>query len=90
MIKTEHGSLEAKGTLAEIKADLSTIVNGIYNKVLLEEMSEEEAKEFVFDAVNRGFKTKDEIDKEIKDKIVTSLADLIEKLEKFLKEEGEE
>lgn len=90
MIKTEHGSLEAKGTLAEIKADLFTIVNGIYNKVLLEEMSEEEAKEFVFDAVNRAFKTKDEIDKEIKDKIGTSLADLIEKLEKFLKEEGEE
>ena len=83
MIKTAYGKLEAHGTLGELKADLSVIVHGIYNNALLDEMSEEEAKEFIFDAVNRALKSTNEAEKE-SEEIIGELNDLIEELESVL------
>lgn len=89
MIKTERGRLEAQGTHCELKADLSVIVHGIYNNALLE-MSEEEAKEFIFDAVNRALESEDEIKEKTRKEIKTGLADFLEVLAKTLKGQGEE
>lgn len=90
MIKTERGRLEAQGTLGELKADLSVIVHGIYNNALLDEMSEEEAKDFIFDAVNRALESEEELKKESIDEFKTGLADFLEGLAKTLKGQGEE
>lgn len=90
MIKTKKGMLEAEGTLRELKADLSVIVHGIYNNALLEEMPEEEAKEFIFDAVNRALESEDKLKEKAIDEIKTSIADFLEGFAKKLKGQGEE
>ena len=89
MIKTSYGRLEVEGTLRTIKADLSVIVHGIYNNIQ-DDMSEEEAKEFIFDAVNRALESEDELKKEAMAGIKTGLADFFEGLAKTLKGQGEE
>lgn len=90
MIKTERGRLEAHGTLGELKADLSVIVHGIYNNALLDEMSEEEAKDFIFDAMNRALESEAELKEEAIAGIKTGIADFLEELAKKLKGQGEE
>lgn len=93
MIRTNKGELEVNGTLSELKADISVIIHGIYHTVLLKEMPEDKAKEFVFEAVERAFKSDEELEEEAKDAstgIETYLAGLLEELAKKLKGQGEE
>lgn len=78
MIKTKKGELKVKGSLIEIKADLSVIVYELYHNILTENMSKEEAKEEIMDAVNRGFLEDEEIEEDVN-----------ELLEQFFEEMGE-
>ena len=86
MIKTEKGFVEVNGSVGELSADLGVIVLSLYNNVLLDEMSEEEAKEFILDVVNDAMVTKEEAKKEFK----TELVDFLEGLVNFLKGQGDE
>ena len=88
MIKTERGKLEVNGTLGEVRADLCVIVHGI-KEMLQEEMSEDEAKEFIFDAVDDGLKDIDEIDEKL-DGLIGTLKGLLELLTFKTKGKGEE
>lgn len=54
MIKTKNGNLKIKGGNGELLADLTIIIHGMYNEVLLPRMSEEAAKEAILSVAKRG------------------------------------
>ena len=86
MIKTKKGNLNIKGSDVEIQADISVIVYHLYYEILPEKMSQEEAKEFIMHAVERGFKTQEQVDVETKE----ALGELLGEFSKLLKGQGEE
>lgn len=90
MIKTKHGETEFKGTKHELMADLSCIVDGLYNGILIEEMSQEEAEKSIRESVEFGFKNNEELSKEINEKLKDSMTELLETFLDILKGKGEE
>lgn len=90
MIKTKHGETEFKGTKHELIADLSCIVDGLYNGILIEEMSQEEAEKLIREGVELGFKDNEEISKELDEKLKDSMTALLETFLDILKGKGEE
>ena len=89
MIKTKHGETEFKGTKHELIADLSCIVDGLYN-LLIEEMSQEEAEKIIREGVEFGFKDNEELSKELNEKLKDSMTELLETFLDILKGKGEE
>ena len=89
MIKTKHGETEFKGTKHELIADLSCIVDGLYN-LLIEEMSQEEAEKLIREGVEFGFKDNEELSKELDEKLKDSMTELLETFLDILKGKGEE
>lgn len=65
MIKCEKGQIEICGDLKEIRVDLSTIVNSLYNEVPIPKPI---LKDMIMEAVERGFMTKEELEKRIEEK----------------------
>ena len=90
MIKTKHGETEFKGTKHELIADLSCIVDGLYNGILIEEMSQEEAEKLIREGVELGFKDNEELSKELDEKLKDSMTELLETFLDILKGKGEE
>ena len=86
MIKTKKGKLKIKGSDVEIAADISVIVHGLVYRLLPESMTQEEAKDFIMFAVERGFKTKEELEAETKEHI----GEILGEVSNVLKGQGEE
>lgn len=86
MIKTKKGHLRIKGNSVEVKADISTIIYHLYYEILPENMTPEEAKEFIMSAVERGFKTPEQLEAEMKEQ----LGNILGKIAESMKGQGEE
>lgn len=86
MIKTKRGKLQIKGDLTEVMADVSVIVTHLYNNVLPETMTQEEAKEMIMHAVECGLMTEEERNAQIFEKLV----ELLCKVGTEMKGQGEE
>ena len=91
MIKTEKGTLNVKGHTGVIYADLAIIARGIF-KATSEEMDQEQAENFILDAISDGIEeAKREMDEKPSVKVKEmSWPDFLETLAKILKEEGDE
>ena len=61
MIKTKNGKIEADGTIGELVSDLFVITFCMYNDILQDELSEEEAKEIIFNTMNKAVKSEEEL-----------------------------
>ena len=85
MIKTQKGEFHCKGSVNELCADLSIIVNILYNKAFSKHMTQKQAKELILKAVEQGLMTEEEIDGILKN----SIGDFFESLAKFMKGEGD-
>ena len=90
MIKTKHGETEFKGTKHELIADLSCIVDDLYNGILIEEMSQEEAEKLIREGVELGFKDNEELSKELNKELKDAMTELVETFLDILKGKGED
>ena len=90
MIKATHGQIEMKGTKHELMADLSCIVDGLYNGILLKEMPKEEAEKRIRETVEFGLKDNEELSKELNKQLKDSMTELVETFLDILKGKGEE
>lgn len=64
MIKAKCGKVKVKGSFGSLMADLSCIIHCLYTEVLLEELSEDEAEEVIYNAVEIALGLEDEDDEE--------------------------
>ena len=95
MINTKHGDTSIVGRTEELCADFTCITN-VLNEAFSKTYGKEEAKKLLEDAFRDGFKSEDELTKEIINelmKLVTGEKDEEEKILeiiKALKETGKE
>ena len=85
MIKTKKGKIKVEGNFTEICADLSIIAHALYFDTF-KDMEKEEAKEHIMHAVERGFKTQEELEEQN----IKMISNLISELGKVLEKVGEE
>lgn len=83
MIKTKKGNTKARGSNAELLADLAVIVNTLYTEMLLVDLPEDKAKEVVFDTVNTALMTDEE-------RAIQMASDIVNALKKKLASEESE
>lgn len=86
MIKSSNGEVTIKGRTTEIASDLTMLIRGMLESFEKHEMEKEEAEMLVRKAVELGFKSENEIRKEV-DKL---MKDLMKDILKALTEEEEE
>jgi hypothetical protein len=91
MIEINKGDVRIKGTGNTLLAELATLVNTLYNDVLKGDMdiSDEEARDLITTAVERGFKTTKELMAEAKAKAVVlegSLPEVLDQLKAILED----
>lgn len=91
MIKADKGNVAIKGMGSELLAELSTLVHALYNDVLKGDMefSDEEARDTINKAVEKGFKTTEELMSEAKAKAVVlegSMPEVLNQLKAILEE----
>ncbi len=87
MIYSHNGKIRIKGDATEIKADLSLIVHELHENVFTQEMTKEEAKEEIMDAVEMGFMSMNEMTKLALEEVMKLLKDLTDSLDE---DKGEE
>lgn len=88
MIKTRKGETVAEGSIAEILADVSVIVESV-NGVLTEEFGADEAKKHIMEAVEYGFMHDDELEtkkKECINQVASELTEALDELKKLILE----
>ena len=92
MIKTNKGMTEAHGSTNELMADISCIVESVYRKALLPDLSEKKAKELLQMAFDRAVAEKEadkpEVDEEKVERVEKLLHELVSKILEAM--EGEE
>lgn len=90
MIKSKEGTIEFYGSVAEILADLSSIVHTLYFNVMIGKngAKPEYARAKIMDAFEHGFCTKEELDIEI-ECLHDSIEKIIDALGEFVKKAGE-
>lgn len=91
MIKADKGNVSIKGRGGELLAELSTLVHALYNDVLKGDMefSDEEARDMINTAVEKGFKTTKELMAEAKAKAIVlegSMPEVLDQLKSILEE----
>ena len=86
MIKTKNGNLKIKGGNGELLADLTIIIHGMYNEVLLPHMSEEAAKEAILSVAKRGLMSEKEM---IADMVRETCEKAMKRVQEQMDEEGE-
>lgn len=82
MVKCNLGSVEFKGSINIICAEVSTILMSL-RSLLSDKIGEEEAEKMINDIVDVSKKSKDEIDKELVD-TMKELEDLLKIIKKGL------
>ena len=86
MIKTKYGKLEVNGSVAELMADLHVIVRGLYENVLLEGMTEQEATEELHNVIRNATNTSEsKTQEDDTEELLEELQDLIDELGKMRK-----
>ena len=85
MIKTKKGKTRIKGTRSELLSDLCIIVGHLYFYTF-EDMEKEEVKARILDAVEMGFKT----DEELNEHILEKMAKIISEFSGTVEKDGEE
>lgn len=64
MIKSERGKVNVRGSVAEILADFTAVIRAIRD-MLMEDLTEEEAREEIADCQELALKSDEEIKEEI-------------------------
>lgn len=88
MITTKKGRTVIEGSINEILADVSIIIDSV-NEALTEEFGAKEAKQHIMKAVERGFMSDDELQakkKEFADKVACELTEALDELKKLIVE----
>lgn len=88
MITSKKGETVACGSVSELLADLSVIVDSL-NEELTEEFGAEEAKKAIMEAVERGFMSEDELKakrKKYEEKLACELTEALDELKKLIVE----
>lgn len=91
MIKVDKGNVSIKGRGGELLTELSTLVHALYNDVLKGDMefSDDEARDMINTAVEKGFKTTKELMAEAKAKAIVlegSMPEVLDQLKSILEE----
>ena len=90
MIKVNNGDVRIKGNMPEIMADFSTITNAMYEMLIKEDFTEEDAKERLEEAFESGFLDAEELLKSALKELPDILEDLLELASKMkMEKEGE-
>ncbi len=90
MLESNKGNVRIRGSFEDIYADLATLVHALYFEVLIEKegMEPENARAEIMEAVENGFHTAEEIERDVEG-LHDSFDELLGALEKFLKKVGE-
>ena len=80
MIKSGKGTVEITGTPADVLADVSLLVHHMHHNCFVKEaeIPADESKKLILEAVEKGFKTEDEIKSEVLN-LLKNLQDMIMK-----------
>lgn len=90
MLESNKGNVHIRGSFEDIYADLATLVHALYFEFMIEKegMEPEHARAELMEAVERGLRTTEEIERDAEG-LHDSIDKLLGELEKFLKKAGE-
>lgn len=95
MLKVDKGCIEIRGNVPDVLANLSTLVHNLYHDCFIgsAEISPEESRKMIMDAVELGFLSDEEAAakaKESKDRAKDDLLRMLDKLADILKGKDDE
>ena len=90
MIKCKKGAVTIKGTGGELLAELTTLVHAMYDAFKADfNGSDEKARKLITSAIERGFKSIEELEAEAKGKAIVikgSVPEVLDQLKSVLEE----